>query len=264
MAKKNIMCRILVVLMAFCLVGCNGTVNNTDSEYELPSNTENSSEVEGKGNQVEYKEVVFLNRYHAEVFETTADVKPDKNEVRNLYDRLDKTTLYAFAISSAPLKTVVTQKDGESKLEYIIRREKAESEYTVEKALEMGLMVMIEHPYCIYQNEHQDAMLEAKYGDGSSVYSLMGDCVVVGTLEQISGLFGNTEPIDGYIWGATSVPRPDLVDIMKEMELSEKEIKQVYAGMKVRTEEFDANLGTESEVTLTVPVIMPNETTETD
>ena len=124
----------------------------------------------------------------------------------------------------------------------------------------MGLMVMQEHPYVRYQNDNLKDVIETPINTGhSSKYRILGDCVVVCTIEQIHELFGDTEPIDGCLWGAQTIPRPDLVDIMSQLGLTEDEIEDVYDGFDSAVEKVESVIGKKYQVKMTVPVIVPEE-----
>lgn len=251
---------IMILGTMLMLMGCNGVSNgevskgNTSEMTESSSELESVSELESEDDGIEYREVVFLNMYRVEDFERTDEVVT-VNEVIGFYDSTEEDALYAFAVSC---EYDTARQEGESIAEYELRSAKERAENTVKKVLEMGLMVMQEHPSVRYQNDHLEDIIETHiYAGESSKYRIFGDCVVVCTIDQIYELFGGTEAIDGCLWGAQTIPRPDLVDILEQIGFSEDDFDEYYCGMSKATEKVESAVGKEYQIKMTVPVIVP-------
>lgn len=224
---------LFLMIFAVLLTGCRGTsVQNPSEENSLQD-----SELVNSLANVQYKDVVFMNR---DIRESVEAVERTKNELRNYPEGLEDT-LYAFYASSGAVDAEI--QTGDMSVKELVARDVAKSEETVKRALELGLMVMPEHSYCRYQNESLETAWEKHFAGNSELYPLLGDCVIVGTLEQITELFCETEPIDGYTWFVSPAVRPDWIDIID-----------------VKTEEFEEAIGNDVQVKLKVPVIMPNKT----
>ena len=253
---------IMILGTMLVLMGCNGVSNgevskgNTSEMTEGSSELESVSESESEDDGIEYREVIFQNMYQKEDFFYTDEVVT-VNEVRGFYESTDEDALYAFAVSCY---YHIPRQDGESTAEYQLRSAQERAEYTVKKALDMGLMVMQEHPYVRYQNDNLEDIIEAHFYEGKgSKYNIYGDCVVVCTIDKIYELFGGTEQIEGELVGARAIPRPDLVDIMSQLGLTEDEIEDVYDGFDSAVEKVESVIGKKYQVKMTVPVIVPEE-----
>ena len=158
MRKKYILLLMLAVLF---LVSCRG-ISEKDSESSsnkdvllenetITGTQENTaSEVDTEKYVIEYRGVVFKNYFYG--YEHDA-VYPTTNEIDTGYKDGTTANLYAFVMASHVSVDIEPQGEAETDLEYDVRREKAESEYVVNRALEMGLMVLPEYYYCSFLNE---------------------------------------------------------------------------------------------------------------
>lgn len=254
--------RLLAIGMV-CLVlctACNGVAegdgekdsessSNMDVLLENETVTGTQEDTEKRGDVgkyvIEYKEVIFRNLY--EPYEHV-DVFPVTNELHHSYEKREADALFAFVVHlNGGIIDADIQQEGESDLEYTVRRLKIEIEYIANQALEMGLMVVPMDYYCSFQ--------EIEFG----LNPLIGKCIVVGTIDQVEKLFQGTEAIDGFFWCIDSAIRPDWIDIMKEAGLSEREIDSVYAGFSMYDEKLQEFTGINTDISLVIPVIVPEE-----
>jgi len=253
---------IIILGTMLILMGCNGVSNgdvskgNTTEMTEGAPEPESVPELESEDDGIEYREVIFQNMYQVQDFFYT-DEYVTVNEVRGFYDSTDEDALYAFAVSCY---YDIPRQDGESSAEYALRCAQERAEHTVKKALDMGLMVMQEHPYVRYQNDNLKDIIETHFYAGKgSKYNIYGDCVVVCTIDKIYELFGGTEQVEGELLGASAIPRPDLVDILEQIGFTEDDFEEYYYGMANATEKVESAVGKEYQIKMTVPVIVPEE-----
>lgn len=253
MRKRVLAIGIVCLLLCTACNGIAGIDGEKDSEssnsidliLENETNTgsqENTVlEMDTEQYVIEYKEVVFRNLYEPYEHE---DVFPVTNEVHHSYEKSGDDVLFAFVVYLNGSADVEVQREDESDFEYSVRYLKTEIEYIANQALEMGLMVVPLDYYCSFQKTEFE------------VNPLVGKCIVVGTIDQIEKLFQGTEAIDGLFWCIDSAVRPDWVDVVKEAGLSEKELDLVYVGSDTYDEKIQKVTGVDTEIVLTVPVIV--------
>ncbi len=244
--KRKYILSVLVSIVVL-LIGC--------SEVNIDDNSESNDTIKDTAQENQYKivfkDVTFINYYYAQ---EESGVELTQNMICTSYEERNQEALYAFCVYAEGDISVKAQKENESEIDYAVRIQQARGKAVAEKALELGLMVLPEYVYCSYNNNE----LAIHYGgyNEEGWYPLCGQCVVVGTLEQIDMLFESTEPFDGYVWKLFAAPRPDWLDIMKRLEFSDDEMKWTYAGFRNRQEDIQKIIGTEPQVTLKVQVIV--------
>ena len=251
---KKVNTLLMLIVISFILVGCGDNVtgdnvkenSSTDKETERISNTETDSSTEPDTSieyVVEMKDVVFINRLRSPGY---TDNNPKTNYLGVAYEFRDSQELLAFNVGKHYF-------DGSTKKEAIA---------VTEKMRELGLMVLADYPYSYNVFEEP----EVHTGDEL----VTGYCVVVGTYEQLVDLFVNTEAIDGRLYHLRHAVRPDIVDYI--LPYSGKHLEgecdcypvpcDLYDWYSRDRVSIEAELGEELYITLTVPVIMPEESTE--
>ena len=225
------------------------------SEVTSDRNLNVENEVLLEGYKIEYKEVVFKNSYAP--FYVTDGL--GANWIYTTYSGATDNGLYAFCVDLVYNPYSDGNKVDETLEEYRLQMYQQSSNIVVETALEMGLMVCLDYSYCAFNNEK----LEESISAGTVANPILGDCVVVGTIDEIKRLFMKTPAIDGYYWELHAAPRPDWSNLMVEAGWNGiEEMHMQSAFYEKNKEKIEALKGNKSEVTLTVPVILPEETIE--
>lgn len=258
--------KLVIGLLFFSILvlgGCRGSEIETDEDSGNSVNSEvtsdrilsTESEVLLEEYKIEYKEVVFKNSYAP--FYVTDGL--GANWIYTTYSAATDDKLYAFCVDLVYNVRDDGNKADETSDEYRLRMYQQSSQIVVETALEMGLMVCSEYPYCAFNNEKLEEIIHA----GTVANPILGDCVVIGTIDEIKSLFMKTPAIDGYYWELHAAPRPDWSNLMFEAGWSgteEMHTQSVFYGKNKA--KIEALIGDKSDITLIVPVIMPEETTE--
>jgi hypothetical protein len=138
-----------------------------------------------------------------------------------------------------------SQFEGSSQLlAYVVdTRSTHSTEKIVSVMRNLGLMVLEDYPYCHYNAKHSN------YGNGL----LMGQCVIVGTYDEIRQLFDGTAAIEGTFWQVYPAPRPDIADYIKKYS-DGKDMYQIYDD---HYGEIKTELGDAEEIMFSVSVILP-------
>ena len=192
---------------------------------------------------VEMKRVVFINRLRMPSY---TDNIPTTNYFGGAYEFRNSQELLAFNVGKHFF-------EGSSKAEAIA---------VTEKMRELGLMVLADYPYS-YNNYNKDEK-------NTQTNIKTGYCVVVGTYEQLAALFANTQAIDGRLYHLRFAVRPDIMDYIRKYSTEHIEGNcdclsnkcNPYNWYDYNKNEIVEELGEESYITMIVPVIMPEETTE--
>lgn len=219
-----------------------------NSEIQSDLDDEKDSEMQEASNKytIELKEVVFSNMLMQDMSLDTVR----KNQIRlnynkSVYEKNGKDSLYAFYVTSHLYGEIIERQPEESIKEYDERAKRIRCEYIVDSALELGLMVLETHPYCAYNSEFLD-------------YPELGNCVVVGTAEQITALFDDTELWKEHErWILMPAARPDYPSILEQVGLKGDIV--VGLGSYDQYEDIQTIIGTGETVVLTVPVIVSND-----
>lgn len=257
--KKRIILFLLICLSC-SIMGCNGSVEN--SEGTEATGKDSQTEVSSSEEVVEMREVVFCNFISGSLIE---DGYPEVNTIKleKYFD--DENTLYACRVyirNAINWLEPLARIEGESDRAYQIRTEMYEAEYVAKLLSEQGLMVLQDYPFCYYSN---DMLYELN--DDKEAYEkklILGECVVVGTYEQLMTVFNGTDKMDKCWFSVSIASRPDLMEALAECGYA------YDADSGMREEGWVASYSNQlieiegSEYcTLTVPVIMPEETTDT-
>ena len=214
---KRIYLLLCLLSVSMIMYGCSGMRNDTiGGENQGDSPSEN-----GMPYVAETKEVVFLNGWDL------------------LYENeTGPSTRHSYVGYGS-------QFEGSSQLlAYVVdTRSTHSTEKIVSVMRNLGLMVLEDYPYCHYNAKHSN------YGNGL----LMGQCVIVGTYDEIRQLFDGTAAIEGTFWQVYPAPRPDIADYIKKYS-DGKDMYQIYDD---HYGEIKTELGDAEEIMFSVSVILP-------
>lgn len=198
---------IIICIMTILMLTSCQDINIEDSTQEVNASQE--------GNALLQKEVIFAN----EVLYGISFVPEDASKTRFRLDEYvsDEGAMYACyirCVSSPDTIEGVQKASGESDADYAVRKRTYELEQIVDCMLNKGLMVLEEYPYCFYNNEELYGKLTAGHNGSDSL--VMGECVVVGSYDQLCEVFNGDEVMEGYVIEILAAPRPDYVDYVYE------------------------------------------------
>ena len=245
------------------MCGCNKNVENAEGIKESVSNDQ--LEVSESEKSTSMKDVVFSNEIIIYLVDGTPIVHNDMLTKQYLSD---SDTLYACSVKciNLPDDTGIedlARVDGESDAMYEYRKRMCYANYMVELFLDEGLMVLENSPFCVYDNEELLTLVDNEEEFKKKI--LVGECVVVGTYEQLAEIFDDTDKINGGLFRVINAVRPDLLEAYAahgypyDVNSSAWEEEWVVS----YSEEFKAAVGGDY-CTLTVPVIVPEESGNTE
>ena len=157
-----------------------------------------------------YKDIVFSNDLRGE-FGANESIPEHIIDIEKYI--ADEEALYAcYVVQSEGTFEVepLEREEGETDASYDVREQMHRAEAMAECFMDKGLMVMPSYPYCMYNNEDVFSIR----GDKASFDNkcILGECLVVGTYEQLMEVFDNSEPINGAFFCVANAPRPDIFD----------------------------------------------------
>lgn len=210
---KNKIYFIILAMLLIQIGGCaiTGTPENTEG-----SSKENTSQEESESvlTRVE-KEVVFSNEDYFGIVLVPEDERQSITNVKNYVQ--EETTLYAcyvYCIGTPDPPGKLPKLDGESDEDYAVRVRTHEIEYVVDVMRSKGFMILEEYPFCYYNNEElYDVKVQCIQDKAPMV---LGDCVIVGTYEQINDVFNGDTIIPGCVLHAIYAPRPDYMELIQQ------------------------------------------------
>ena len=217
---KRMYAQLCLLCISVLICGCSGVGSNS-----VPNESQKEMLSESDLTYVsKTKEVVFTNGWEL-LYEN--DIGPQTTHSYNGYGS-------QFKGSNQLLAYVVDTHSTYS------------AEHVVSIMRDLGLMVLEDYPYCHYNAR------ESNYGNGL----LIGQCVIVGTYDEIYQIFKDTAPIAGVLWQVYPAPRPDIVDYIKKYS-DGKDMYQIYDS---HYGEIKSELGKEDEIVFSVSVILSEET----
>ena len=241
--KKTISVLSILLIIVLMLGGCRGNVLNinTESQAMEESETETTSQTDVENELTETRDVVFLNY---DVKSWGLDAVISQEMLLNLYEFTeDENTLYAFR-----LEPVCSSSNHEYCEDYPIQGATEDDKTYAERKKEY------------FFNLHKELLL----AEGLFIVDNCSDkyLVVAGTKSVLERVFNEMNGRVGKYcdFNAFSVTRPDSFDVLEETGYTQEEIDEYFE----KTPKKTPFLGTDAnQVTLTVPVIVPDEVPET-
>ena len=244
--KKTVSVLSILLIIVLMLSGCRGNVLSTNTESQAKEETTSQTDTENE--LTETRDVVFLNKVYSRLINAAT---LSHNEMYSLYEtETDSNTLYAFEVKVSCYRNeagAIMYPD-----DYPIQAENEEREAYLSRCGE-------------YEDKAIKELLRQEGFIFIDDYPSKG-IVIAGTLNQVERVFKDMENLNGWYIGASSALRPDMDDILKEAGWRNDLTTSIS-----KTDWFEKNmdilkqlLGTDAnQVTLTVPVIVPDNTTET-